>query len=47
MYKDEYIFTLNIFYQHYFNKVDNDLLLKEYNLMFDVMTDLIYEHNNT
>ena len=47
MYKDEYILTLNIFYEHYFNKVDNDILLKEYNLMLDVMIDLVYEHNNT
>ena len=47
MYKEEYILTLNIFYEKYFNKVDNSVLLKEYNLMFDVMMDLVYEHNNT
>ena len=43
-YKDEYILTLNIFYENYFNKVDNELLLKEYNLLLDVMCDLVYDH---
>ena len=47
MYKEEYILTLNIFYEHYFNKVNNDILLKEYNLLFDVMVDLVYEHKDT
>ena len=46
-YKEEYILTLNIFYEHYFNKVNNDVLLKEYNLLFDTMMDLVYEHKNT
>ena len=46
-YKERYIYLLNKFYEDYFNKVDNNLLLKEYNLLFDIMCNLVYEHNDT
>lgn len=46
IYKERYIYLLNKFYEEYFNKVDNNLLLKEYNLLFDIMCNLVYEHND-
>ena len=46
-YRKRYIYLLNKIYDGYFNIVDNNVLLKEYNLLFDVMTSLVYDHNDT
>ena len=47
IYKERYIYVLNKIYEDNFNSVNNNLLLKEYNLLFEVMVNLVYENNDT
>ena len=42
IYKDKYINILNKFYDNYKNSIDINLLKKEYNLMYEIMLDLVY-----
>ena len=42
IYKNKYIDLLNKFYDKYKNIIDLNILKKEYNLMYEIMLDLVY-----
>ena len=47
IYKDKYVNLLNKFYDNYKNSIDINLLKKEYNLLYEIMLDLVYSHFDT
>ena len=46
-YANKYIDLLNVFYDKYKNNIDKNTLNEEYDLMTNVLDNLIYDHVNT
>lgn len=46
-YANEYINILNSFYETYKNSIDENVLNDEYDLMTDVLDDLIYDRTDS
>ena len=46
-YANKYIDLLNVFYDKYKNNIDKNTLNEEYDLMIDILDNLIYDKVNT
>ena len=46
-YANKYIDCLNVFYDKYKNNIDKDTLNEQYDVMTNILNNLVYDHVNT